>query len=409
MKISIKFLLSALALVIVLASCKKPSTVIATAVSTAPTVAHGITKDTLYGTIKGTMVKNHTYYVTADVIVNKGDTLNIQEGVNIIMLNPDTTHLSGISFYIKGVLIVNGTQGNMVNFTIPANKINTSAPNKSCASWGGIEGDSSLYLEIHFANILYGGAKGDGKVSLGGTPQLGTNYAVSCKSGGTLILEDSRIAYYGNDGIRTENGVKATILRNTFEYIGLTGGEAINIKTGTTGDFAYNVIWSSATNALKFNTSSPVILPETNVNVYNNTVVNNGFRNPAKPGNGVLFDLFTSGNVYNNIFVNCKQGLRITKGATGADLTNTHYGNNLFFCTDTSLKAGFYPAGDAGTVQTTDLFMVDPKFVILDKNISNVLNLNDVHLQSGSPCIGAGNKTYNADLGAYTSDGQGHK
>ena len=30
-------------------------------------------------------------------------------------------------------------------------------------------------------------------------------------------------------------------------------------------------------------------------------------------------------------------------------------------------------------------------------------------LNTGSPAIGKGNTTYNADMGAYTSDGQGNK
>jgi hypothetical protein len=34
---------------------------------------------------------------------------------------------------------------------------------------------------------------------------------------------------------------------------------------------------------------------------------------------------------------------------------------------------------------------------------------NDFHLLPGSPAIGKGNSTYNSDIGAYTSDGQGNK
>jgi hypothetical protein len=375
-------------------------------------VASPITKDTLPcgAAIKGTMLKGHTYYANCDIVVNDGDTLIIQPGVTIIMLNPDLTHLSGISFVIKGVLICNGTKDNMITFTIPSSQINSASPDQSVASWGGVEGDSSMHMEFHWTNILYGGAKGDGKLTINGAPNVGTQYATSCKkSGGTFILEDCRIGYYGNDGVRLDNGIHCSIKRNTFEYIGKTGGEAVNIKTGTTGDIAYNVIWSSATNALKFNTSSPVTLPETNVNIYNNTIINNGFRNVSKPGNGVLFDLFTEGNVYNNIFVNCNQGLRISKGATGADVANTHYGNNLFYATDSTYKARFYPTGDAGTPQSSDLVQVDPMFVSFDSNIKSVLNTNDAHLKPGSPAIGKGNSTYNNDIGAYTSDGNGHQ
>jgi hypothetical protein len=34
---------------------------------------------------------------------------------------------------------------------------------------------------------------------------------------------------------------------------------------------------------------------------------------------------------------------------------------------------------------------------------------NDYHLLGGSPAIGKGNTAYNADMGAYTTDGKGNK
>jgi hypothetical protein len=34
---------------------------------------------------------------------------------------------------------------------------------------------------------------------------------------------------------------------------------------------------------------------------------------------------------------------------------------------------------------------------------------NDFHLSSGSPALGKGNSTYNADIGAFTSDGKGNQ
>jgi len=34
---------------------------------------------------------------------------------------------------------------------------------------------------------------------------------------------------------------------------------------------------------------------------------------------------------------------------------------------------------------------------------------NNFHQQTGSPALGKGNATYNADLGAYTSDGKGNQ
>ena len=376
-------------------SCRKAKNEVSIAQSPI-VVAHPITQDTLAGTIKGTLVSGKTYYVSADIVVNGGDTLTVQPGVTVIVLNP-TSALTAPTIIINGILKCIGTQSSPITFTAPVG-------NKAAGAWGGLECDSSNYVDIEWTNIEYGGGKGDGKVP----NATGTQYAVSCrKAGATFIFTDSRVGYYSNDGLRL-NACNVKVLRSTFEYIGITGGESINVKLGTTGDFAYNVIWSSATNALKFETSATVFYPQTSVNVYNNTIINNGFRNPAKPGNGVLFDLFTKGNVYNNIFVNCKQSLRITKAADTV-AGHINYGNNLFFATVDSLKNYFYPAGDWGHSQSTDLMMTDPKFTSLDNNISNTTNTNQPQISANSPAIGKGNKTYNADIGAYTSDGQGHK
>ena len=54
----------------------------------------------------------------------------------------------------------------------------------------------------------------------------------------------------------------------------------------------------------------------------------------------------------------------------------------------------------------------DPLFKSYDAKVATpngAANPNDFHLNTGSPAIGKGNTTFNADMGAYTSDGQGNK
>src|SRR5260221_9741201 len=129
--------------------------------------------------------------------------------------------------------------------------------------------------------------------------------------------------------MRMQLGAKVTILRNTIQCSGSTDGEAINLKTGVTGDVAYNVIYSQAGTGIKLETSSTVPIPQTVVNVYNNTLVSNGWRRgQAEPGRGVSLGVNAKGNVYNNIMVNNYQGLEIF---VDADTLNTKYGNNLFY------------------------------------------------------------------------------
>jgi hypothetical protein len=168
-------------------------------------------------------------------------------------------------------------------------------------------------------------------------------------------------------------------------------------------------------------------LPQTIVDVYNNTIVSCGWRRgAAEPGRGVSVDLNAKANIYNNIMVDDYQGVEIF---TGADTINTKYGNNLFYAsadtyTDTTvtpnivvnLRSNFYPGDGVGKPQTSDLIStavgnLDPLFKSFDGKIATAngaATSNDFHLSAGSPALGKGNSTYNADLGAYTSDGKGN-
>lgn len=128
---------------------------------------------------------------------------------------------------------------------------------------------------------------------------------------------------------------------------------------------------------------------------------------------------------------------RVTDGKTGeeifpdADIANTKYGNNLFYASvdafndntvtpavPVNIRANFFPNDGVGKAQASDLISTaignnDPMFKTFDTTVvgsaTGQASANDYHLQSGSPAIGKGNPTYNADMGAYTSDGKGNK
>ena len=200
------------------------------------------------------------------------------------------------------------------------------------------------------------------------------------------------------------------------------------LKTGVTGDVAYNVIYSQAGTGVKLETNDVVPIPQTIVNVYNNTLVSNGWRRgQAEPGRGVSVGVNAKANIYNNIMVNNYQGLEIF---VDADTLNTKYGNNLFYASqdtyaDTtgggnlsiSIRANFYPSDGVGKPQASDLISTavgnqDPMFKAFDGKVATpngAATSNDYHLLAGSPAIGKGNTPYNADIGAYTSDGKGNQ
>jgi hypothetical protein len=390
MKRSVLFGMAALMLLCY--SCKKTSNDVTKTV-TPP--SNPINKDTLCGYIKGTMLSGKTYYVNCDISVKNTDTLYVQEGVTVVVLNNS-------AFYISGTIISEGTQSSPITFTSPTHK---------GGDWGGFQCDTAKYVSFKWTHINYTGgpdSAGDARKTIA----LVTN--------STFIFHDNWIIE-GQDDILRLQGAVVSVLRNTFQHNGSTDGEAINLKDGTTGDIAYNYIFSQAGTGVKVETNSTILLPQTRVNVYNNTVVNSGFRRGAgEPGRGVNVDVSAAANVFNNIFVNVYRGLEITQLA---DTNNTHYGNNLFYAVDDSVKAGFYPAGSWGKQQTADKINMNPMFKSLDANILSSTDNNDAHLQSGSPAIGAGittlpNTSYiplmggdpapSSDLGCYPSSGNGN-
>ena len=123
---------------------------------------------------------------------------------------------------------------------------------------------------------------------------------------GSLVFEDSWIYGTVDDAIRVSGaGGKFAILRSTFEKCGKTGGDVLNIKSGGTGDMAYNLFIGDATNGLKASDkgSGPGIA-KCNVRMYNNTIINGGFRQ-TKTGRGgsINFEEGARGIAFNNLIV----------------------------------------------------------------------------------------------------------
>ncbi|MFC0516080.1 right-handed parallel beta-helix repeat-containing protein [Mucilaginibacter angelicae] len=354
------------------------------------------------GFIKGTLVTGETYTVTADVTVKKGDTLYAQPGANVIVKNNSQVN-------IQGVLKLVGTKDQPVSFNSDSNKPGT---------WGGFQCDTAQAITIIWTHVDNTGGP-DASGSARGTLKV--------KAAINVDIEDSWFTNGQDDLMALSNGAKVTILRNTISSSGSTDGEGINLKTGVTGTVAYNVIFSQAGSGVKLETSSSKPFPQTEVNVYNNTLVSNGWRRgSAEPGRAVSVGVNAIGHIFNNIIVNDYHGIELFDDG---DITHTTYGNNLFYATvdtyadlvDPTLKInirdGFYPASGLGKPQPTDLISKkigdkDPLFVKFDGTVAapnGFPNTNDFHLQSTSPAFSAGNTQYNLDLGAYTSDDKGNK
>lgn len=350
------------------------------------------------GNVKGVLLSDSTYTMNGDLTVLPNDTLTIQAGATV---NVTGNH----AFYVQGVIQSLGTQAKPILFTT------TLAPQPG--QWGGFQCDSSKAVTFYWTKILWAGA-GD---STGPTRQT-----IAISSPINVDVEDCWFIGGQDNAVGVYSTAKVKILRNTFMDNGLGDGDAIDFHSGVTGTVAYNVLWGGAGSAIKVYTSKTIANPQTNVDVYNNTCVDNGFRRGSgEPGRGIFVDAFSKARVYNNLLANNYWSLDVSPQA---DYANTQIGYNYFYCTVDSLRAFLYTKGEKGMIQSTDIIdsvnlgANNPNFVNYPTppdplNRLNFSNL-DFHLKPGSPALGHANTSYtpvasgspalSADFGAYVSD-----
>jgi hypothetical protein len=306
--------------------------------------------------IKGTMLAGKTYNICGNVLINAKDTLIIQPGVTI-NFNGDY----GIG--VHGTLISLGTKAQPVYFTSPGvvktDQINANPATDPAFSgkWTGIIGATDCNkIILKWTHIEFAGGKPSGDIAV----IYPSPYPVFFQNPyGTLVMEDSWIYGSVDDAVRTFGG-KMEFFRNTFEKCGYTSGEALNAKAGTVGDFAYNVCIGIATNGPKLSNISALSgVPESNMRMYNNTIINCGYRRSAAGrGGSINFEQGAAGMAYNNIIANCKYGLRVVQNPI-ADTANLRYGYTYNYADSSSVASQFYPSLSVSTAisqaQPTDM------------------------------------------------------
>ena len=429
--------------------------------------ANGITSDTLSGTVKGVMLAGRTYYFNKDITVNDGDTLLMQEGVHLIAIGDGKTAATAPEIFMHGTFISLGTSDKPNYITVQnAATLHTEATQQNYANvlfgwWGGITctpeaptlakpspkgGDLILkWTHIEFGGGPAGSADNQAFYK-SGDPRYNIYFANITKN---MIIEDCWFFGSKDDNIRSDGG-KISIMRNTFELCGGVGGEFLNIKSGTVGDVAYNMCIGSATNSLKVSDAGSTGT-QANVNLYNNTMVNGGFRQTKSGrGGGIDFEKLGKGKAFNNLFVNCRFSLRVT---SDSDVPNITYDNNLFYGSTATIVGQFYTTDSyPGIVRAQhDVISTTPKdnaplFYTYDVNqfdyVANpgplaasvqpyaviAIANGSFKLQPTSPAVGKGNSDFAAygtvavtgkygtsitppgkDIGAYQTDGSGNQ
>ncbi|ASU34167.1 hypothetical protein [Mucilaginibacter xinganensis] len=394
------------------------------------------------GNYKGTMLANQTYTVGGDITINAGDTLLIQKGVKINMAK-------GANFIVNGDLISLGTKDAPVTITDPRRTKTTGSSTVATDSayvggWGGIYCSNSANLVVlKWTHLDFGGA------ALKALPfpqatglKAGSQYILYFENpNGLFIMEDSWMYGSPDDATRFYGGTY-NIMRNTMEKCGSTGGDGFNAKGSSVGNMAYNLIIGGATNGTK-SASDGTTAGECQFAMYNNTYVNDGFRNDGVYGarsGSVEIENNSRALVYNNLIVDCNFGVRIAGGPGGAKvyladtlynassvIKKTAYGYNFFYGDNAAMTGQFVPTSVAQPVvthpQATDIpnmaaflgasytfgFVYDgsslvgknnPMFVNYPLPAANNAWITQAsvdgfnfHLQAGSPAVGKGTTT----------------
>lgn len=327
------------------ANISKPLTVVGQAISSDTLPLKDASGNAI--PLKGTMLSGKTYHIMSNVSVNAGDTLYLQPGVTVLV-HGNGKQGSSPMFLVNGVIISDGTKEKPNTFTVYETASTPKSNNTYLSDvandpaykgyWSGFQGTPTCNLmAFRWTHIEYtGGPYGANSTLFSAepgdpTPTIYMNVNPSSPYG-KLIVEDSWLFGSLDDCIGKCQHVYVSLMRNTLSKLGGTGGEGINLKNDVYGDIAYNFCYGIATNGLK---TAGIDGSSTIVNIYNNTLVNCGFRQKKATRNGSInTETNAGGYVFNNIIVNCKQGLRISylseKGRP-SDTLNTLYGNNLTY------------------------------------------------------------------------------
>jgi hypothetical protein len=380
------------------------------------------------GDVEGTWGPSRTYIVRGSLHVPTGKTLTVLEGVTVIV-EGDGSQENSPEISVDGKFYSLGTAEKPVLFTVADAK--KTKENIFAGLWGGILATSnSPEMVVLYTRIEYVGAPAKAGTPIvtseeleEGDPRFGLYFN---NPQGEFVMQHSTIAYSKDDGMRINQG-KLLVTNNTYIYNGESGGDALNIKSGAQGDVAFNVFYQAATNGVKWSDSDER-QPQNDVNVYNNTAINCGWRQ-TKAGRGGSFNLekLGRGKAYNNMIVNCRYGTRFPNGEDAPDLASSTTGYNFYFGHEQIIVNEFYPSTgsiEAGDGQFDTEFDVyggvdenDPKFVNVSiTSFSSTAatepsNLDfppamDFKLKAESPALNKAKTDFNPKIASHTAGGK---
>ena len=285
---------------------------------------------------KGSLVWTKDTTLTESVEIPVGTSLYIEPGVTV-------TCKSDVQVPIEIVVL-----GNLYCLGTEQKPVTITSDTKRPADWGGIIcGYNSEEVVLNHVDIAYAGATPtESSASFqnklfkttidGGVPAFHF-----CNVGGKFVMANSFFHDNYNDQTYFTGG-NGIIANNIFADSGnaADGGEAINVKSGCRLDVAGNLIYNACTNALKLsNAGNSENVPLTEMAVYNNTIVNCGWRRSKnKKGGSIWVEKAAKPIMVNNLVYDSRFGLK-QPNQDGADMEHSRMTPNYYFAsTETGVK-----------------------------------------------------------------------
>lgn len=295
-----------------------------------------------------------------------------------------------IEIVVLGNLYCMGTAQQPIVFT---------ADNPKPAAWGGIIcGYNAQEVVLSHVEVAYAGATPtESSASFqnklfkttidGGVPAFHF-----CNVDGRFAM--AHCFFHDNYNDQTYfTGGNGVIVNNIFADSGnaADGGEAINVKAGCKLDVANNLIYNACTNAFKLsNAGNSESIPLTEMTVYNNTIVDCGWRRSKnKKGGSVWVEKAAKPIFVNNLICDSRYALKQPK-KDGADLEHSRLTPNYYYAsTATGVEQmangaalGLWFATDRRSAEPRQL---DPLFERFEQNPLMDINCEDDRTDHGAP------------------------